>query len=87
VCTESLGNLLLVTKGQNDRAGNLDFARKLAIYFDTRDAPIPVVNESLRDRTEWKPHHVKAREAQLLELIARLWDFEPARARELEPVG
>ena len=27
-CTEALGNLVLVTKSQNDKAGNLDFARK-----------------------------------------------------------
>ena len=32
-CTEALGNLVLVSKAQNDKAGNLEFARKHAIYF------------------------------------------------------
>jgi hypothetical protein len=38
-CTDSLGNLVLVTKDQNDKAGNHEFARKLEVYFETRGAP------------------------------------------------
>ena len=63
-CTESLGNLVLVTKGQNDRAGNHDFARKLDVYFNTRDAPVVALNQDLRGRTEWKAREIKAREAE-----------------------
>ena len=37
--TESLGNLVLVTKAQNDKAGNLDFARKKEVLFKAAGAP------------------------------------------------
>ena len=50
-CTDSLGNLVLVTKDQNDKAGNHDFARKLDIYFNTPGAPAVALNEDLRGRT------------------------------------
>jgi hypothetical protein len=88
-CTESLGNLLLVTKAQNDRAGNHDFAYKLDIYFNDRNAPVVVINQDLRARTEWKPREIKAREAELLTHIEALWKFDPAgsRAQSQETTG
>jgi Protein of unknown function DUF262/Protein of unknown function (DUF1524) len=73
--TESLGNLVLVTKSQNDRAGNLDFVRKLDVYFKTAGAPLPTLNEALRGVTEWKASQIKAREAELLRLIESVWNF------------
>ncbi len=81
-CTHSLGNLVLVTKAQNDRASNLDFARKLDIYFNTPGAQIPILNEDLRGRTEWKTADIKTREAQLMRLIEELWGFDLAKLRE-----
>lgn len=75
VYTESLGNLVLVTKAQNDRAGNHDFARKLEVYFKTPAAPLPALNEALRGVSEWKAAQIKAREAELLRLIESLWNF------------
>ena len=81
-CTQSLGNLVLVTKAQNDRAGNLDFARKLDIYFNFPGAPIPILNEDLRGRTEWKTADIKAREAQLMQLIEELWKLDLPKLRE-----
>jgi len=73
--TESLGNLVLVTKAQNDRAGNQDFARKLEVYFKTPTAPLPALNEGLRGLPEWKAAQIKAREAGMLNLIEALWNF------------
>jgi hypothetical protein len=81
-CTQSLGNLVLVTKTQNDRAGNLDFARKLDIYFNFPGAPIPILNEDLRGRTEWKTADIQAREAQLMQLIEELWKLDLPKLRE-----
>ena len=75
IYTESLGNLMLVTKSQNDRAGNQDFARKLEVYFRTPAAPLPALNEALRGLTEWKAPQIKAREAEMLHLIEDLWNF------------
>jgi hypothetical protein len=75
IYTESLGNLVLVTKAQNDRAGNQDFARKLEVYFKTPAAPLPALNEPLRGLSEWKAPQIKAREAEMLRLIEGLWHF------------
>jgi hypothetical protein len=86
-CTQSLGNLVLVTKVQNDRAGNLDFARKLEVYFNTPGAPIPILNEDLRGRTEWKTADIKAREARLVQLIEELWQIELQKLREQTQEG
>jgi hypothetical protein len=74
--TESLGNLLLVTKSQNDRAGNLPFAQKRDIYFPPSPAPCPAINLALRDLSEWKPAQIKARETDMLNLIETLWGLE-----------
>ncbi|KAB2851763.1 MAG: DUF262 domain-containing protein [Hyphomicrobiaceae bacterium] len=74
-CTQSLGNLVLVSKAQNDKAGNLDFAHKQAVYFAANGPPVPAINESLRRQTEWKAAQVKAREAELLEVMRQLWSF------------
>ena len=82
LCTESLGNLLLVTKAQNDRAGNLDLTHKLEVYFNARNAPFVALNQDLRGREEWTVNDVKAREAKLLRRIEELWAFTPAPLRE-----
>lgn len=84
-CTESLGNLVLVTKRQNDLAGNLDLAPKLDIYFNMRGAPVPAINEDLRGRSEWKAADIKAREAGLLALMEALWRLDLAKLREPVP--
>ena len=85
-CTDSLGNLVLVTKDQNDKASNHEFARKLEIYFNTPDAPSVALNEGLRGRTEWKAREIRAREADLFQLIEELWQFgvAPPRAEAAE---
>lgn len=78
-CTESLGNLVLVTKAQNVEASNLDFARKHAIYFGDDRAPAPAINEYLRGQTEWTSVQIRAREADLLRHVDALWGFGVAR--------
>jgi hypothetical protein len=85
-CTNSLGNLVLVTKDQNDKAGNHEFARKLEIYFETRGAPAVALNAGLRGKSEWKAREIMAREAELFQLIEGLWQFgmAPPRAQAAE---
>jgi Protein of unknown function DUF262/Protein of unknown function (DUF1524) len=80
-CTDCLGNLVLVTKEQNDRASNLGFARKLDIYFNSPGEPIPAINADLRGRTEWRAHDIRGREANLFHLIEELWQFGIATPR------
>lgn len=73
-CTESLGNLLLLTKPQNDKAGNQELAHKQAVYFQP-GVPVPPLNEGLRGRFEWRPDDVTAREAILHAHIDAIWNF------------
>lgn len=73
-CTESLGNLLLVTKAQNERAGNQELAQKCAVYF-APGQPTPPVNEGLRGATTWQPEQVLAREQMLHAHIDAIWGF------------
>jgi hypothetical protein len=75
LCTECLGNLVLVTKAQNDKAGNHDFGRKLQVYFNARGALPVAINESLRGKAEWKPADIRAREAEMVGLVEELWQF------------
>ena len=81
LCTDSLGNLVLVTKDQNDKAGNHELARKLDAYFNTPGAPVVSLNEDLRGRKEWKAREIRAREAELFHLIEELWQFGVAVPR------
>lgn len=73
-CTESLGNLLLVTKAQNERAGNQELAQKCAVYFAPGQEAAPV-NEGLRGATTWMPAQVIAREQMLHAHIDAIWNF------------
>jgi hypothetical protein len=73
-CTESLGNLLLVTKAQNERAGNQELAQKVAVYFAPGQQTL-VVNEGLRGATTWQPEQVLAREQMLHGHVDAIWNF------------
>jgi len=75
LCTDCLGNLVLVTKDQNDRAGNRELGHKLDVYFNTANAPVVALNADLHGRKEWKSRDIRAREADLLHLIEELWQF------------
>jgi Protein of unknown function DUF262/Protein of unknown function (DUF1524) len=74
-CTEALGNLVLVTKAQNDKASNLAFGRKHEIYFNTPGVPIALVNEDLRSRSVWTGKEIRQRDAELLEQVEEQWNF------------
>lgn len=78
--TESLGNLVLVTKTQNDKAGNLDFARKKDVLFKAGAAPLPV-NAYVRQQSEWKASQIMEREAELLRHLDQIWNFGPGPSR------
>jgi hypothetical protein len=80
-CTQALGNLVLVTKAQNEKAANLDFARKHAIYFATAGAPAPAINEYLRRQKEWTPAQVRERDADLMRRLQTLWGFGGGESR------
>jgi hypothetical protein len=74
-CTECLGNLVLTTKAQNDKASNLDFRRKRDVLFHTAGAPAVLVNDFVRHQVEWKVDQIAAREALLLRHLDQLWQI------------
>ncbi len=80
-CTESLGNLVLMTKAQNDKAGNLDFARKQDVLFKTAGAPLLPINDWVRAQPEWLAAQINEREADLLGRLDRLWQIGPRQRR------
>lgn len=83
--TESIGNLVLVTKAQNDRAGNMDFARKKDVFKASGATPLPV-NAYVRRQSEWKSDQIREREAELLRHLDELWSIGPPPLRP-EPPG
>ncbi len=97
--TESLGNLVLVTKAQNDKAGNLDFARKKDVLFKAAGAPILTVNDFVRQQDQWTSQQIREREAELMRHLDQLWNIGPQpsrpdpansaakRARQPQPAG
>ena len=81
-CMSSLGNLILVSRADNERARNLPLARKLEIYFaDGEDKALALTRE-IAGRSEWRAADVKAREERLLRLINGLWEFEPPKGAD-----
>jgi len=80
--TESLGNLVLLTQKQNDKAANLDFAHKLEVYFRSPGAPLPVLNQSLMGQVEWTPAQIEEREDILVRHLDALWNLGAAERRE-----
>jgi hypothetical protein len=69
----SLGNLALVTSDQNDRARNLSFPEKRAVYFEGGYRSPFDTTQMLADVADWTPEAVLARETMMVERAARAW--------------
>ena len=80
--TESLGNLVLVTKAQNDKAGNMDFARKKDVLFNAAGAPLRCRSTpTCGEQSEWKASQIREREAELFRHLDQIWSFGPPPSR------
>lgn len=78
-CTQSIGNLILVSRDENEKASNLEFARKLEIYFQNNPERQPHITRDIEDATEWQPVDVRRREERLTELLNAHWQLGTAR--------
>lgn len=76
--TQSLGNLVLVSREQNDRARNMELPKKLEVYFG-EGQEVPHITRELLGVKEWRKENIAERELRLLSLIHRLWGFEDCR--------
>jgi hypothetical protein len=73
-----LGNLTLVTKSQNERASNMDFAGKKAIYAEARGGGPLAITRELIDVAQWGPAELAARSDLMLARINQIWQIPPA---------
>ena len=75
---ESLGNLVLITPEQNDKARNAAFDAKKAIYADAPadTQPLLPVTADVLTETQWRREEIQAREHRLLTMLANLWRIE-----------
>ena len=62
VCTNSIGNLVLVTREQNDKARNAELPRKLDIFFRAQGVQVPRITAELEGIAEWRAPQLLARE-------------------------
>jgi hypothetical protein len=79
-CTNSIGNLVLVRRRQNEHARNRELPEKLEIYFGGADADVPAVTAELNGISQWRPEHVMAREQRLLDIIKSVWRLDNQKA-------
>jgi hypothetical protein len=83
VCTESIGNLVLISQKQNDKARNASFADKKVIYQASDDAvPMLSVTRDILIADEWRRFEIEAREERLLGLLERMWRLDLSSARQ-----
>jgi hypothetical protein len=75
-CTESLGNLVIVTKSQNEKARNKEFARKREIYRGFDDTPVLPITRDAVEAGAWRAQEIRAREAKLMDLIRDTWGID-----------
>jgi hypothetical protein len=88
--TNCLGNLVVVSPRQNDRARNQEFARKQEVYRwpDDGTEVLPITRDAI-DAKAWGPAEIEAREQRLLTLVGNLWDLDldAPRAARFGPMG
>ena len=81
-CTENIGNLVLISPKQNDKARNALFTGKKHIYSE-RDgsAPLLSITRDVLQNDEWRQHDIEAREEQILGHLRRIWRIDLPTAR------
>ncbi|MBK9079123.1 MAG: DUF262 domain-containing HNH endonuclease family protein [Hyphomicrobium sp.] len=72
-CIESLGNLVLITQEQNDKARNASFEVKKAIYAEvTGSVPLLPITADVLAAMRWTREEIDGREIRLLNMIANM---------------
>lgn len=72
--TESLGNLVLISQKQNERAKNQEFLAKQAIYKSPEDSsPLLMLTRPVLEARTWTPESVLTREAAIFAALNAMW--------------
>lgn len=76
-CTENIGNLVLISEKQNDKARNASFATKKEIYLKA-DAKTPLLatTQEIMQCSEWHRFEIEAREERMIEWIEKIWRID-----------
>jgi len=77
--TQSLGNLILVSRVDNEQARNSELDRKLEIYFG-KGIEQPALTREIEGLTEWRPQDVRRREERLAALLNQHWQIATGRS-------
>lgn len=77
--SREIGNLTLVTKHQNQVAGDQPFRAKRKVYFETKNAPVRAMTKDIAGIDAWTPDRVRERTDRFMAAIARDWDLPPYR--------
>lgn len=78
-CTQSLGNLILISRAANERAKNMNFGRKLEIYFPAEGPDPLALTKELSGRTQWNATAVRERQTRFLAVLEEMWSLsQPA---------
>ena len=76
-CTESIGNLVLISQKQNDKARNGAFASKKAVYAQTDPkVPLLAITRDVLYAAEWRRFDIEAREERLQALLQKIWRID-----------
>ncbi len=84
-CTNSIGNLVLVRRRQNENARNRELPDKLEVYFGGANADAPLITAELNGISEWRPEQVMAREQRLLAIVKSIWRLDNQKVEMLPP--
>ena len=81
-CTESIGNLVLISDKQNDKARNASFGTKKEIYLkaEAKTPVLPTTREVLQC-SEWHRFEIEAREERMIDWIEKIWRIDLATLR------
>lgn len=73
-CVDSLGNLVLISQKQNDKARNASLDAKKVIYSSDKDiVPILPITLAVIECAEWRRQEIEMREEQLFTIIEKIW--------------
>lgn len=87
-CVESLGNLVLISQEQNDKARNASFSAKKAIYDQVSgSAPLLPITSEVTSSEQWLRGDIESRETRLLTMIANLLRIDVPLPKALPPAG
>lgn len=79
-CTESIGNLIVVSAQQNKEACNKVFDLKVKAYVNGAGPPPLAITRDILGVTAWTPEVIIERERRLLALMSELWQVDLSKA-------